>query len=173
MAGEMAAKMATNILRGTDCLSDEIEPLFETATMQLPRQYFVLKVLVAVCPWSYLEGRMTENKWRKILGFFFGLNERQVDVKLAMNTQAKKKHWYWAQPTTTMTFFWSCDEASNGDRRWRSLFPFSATGRKRLLNWIKTTPTAPPSDLLFKKSMKHKNLIEIPPYYIDTLTGRS
>jgi hypothetical protein len=29
------------------------------------------------------------------------------------------------------------------------------------------TTTLPPTNLLFKKNMKHKKLIEIPPYYID------
>jgi hypothetical protein len=49
--------------------------------------------------------------------------------------------------------------------------------RKRLLlriyssarNQNQNKPTAPPSDLFFFLNMKHKKLIQIPPYFIDPL----
>jgi hypothetical protein len=39
----------------------------------------------------------------------------------------------------------------------------------RIYRSARTESTAPPSNLLFFKNMKHKKLIEIPPYYIDNL----
>jgi hypothetical protein len=74
-----------------------------------------------------------------------------------------------------MTFF-EAGEASHLVRRWRCLpcrfreFDVKLFRRKRFLLRNNNSATAPSNFFIFFNH-EHKKLIEIPPYYIDTLVG--